>query len=123
MVLYHIRRILLSPSNFSFPPQVHEGPSINDLRQGLSGGVFLSVYCSSQFRESLYLIERNELVGFGVAIEKQPPRYRKVRLKTLSVTLSARTEQNPFSAELAVMAYTLKTLVGLKDYNHTDHEQ
>lgn len=30
---------------------------------------------------------RNELVGFGVAIEKQPPRYRKVRLKVFSVTL------------------------------------
>ncbi|KAJ5215353.1 uncharacterized protein N7498_001760 [Penicillium cinerascens] len=62
---------------------------------------------------------RNELVGFGVAVEKQPPRYRKVRLKTLSVTLSARTEQNPFSAELAAMAHTLKTLVGLKDYRIT----
>ena len=62
---------------------------------------------------------RNELVGFGVAIEKQPPRYRKVRLKTLSVTLSARTEQNPFSAELAAMAHTLKTLVGLKDFRIT----
>lgn len=59
---------------------------------------------------------RNELVGFGVAIEKQPPRYRKVRLKTLSVTLSARMEQNPFSAELAAMAHTLKTLVGLKNF-------
>jgi hypothetical protein len=62
---------------------------------------------------------RNELVGFGVAIEKQPPRYRKVRLKTLSVTLGARTEQNPFSAELAAMAHTLKTLVGLKDFRIT----
>lgn len=62
---------------------------------------------------------RNELVGFGVAIEKQPPRYRKVRLKTLSVTLSARTEQNPFSAELAAMAHTLKTLVGLKGFRVT----
>ncbi|KAJ5865178.1 uncharacterized protein N7529_007094 [Penicillium soppii] len=62
---------------------------------------------------------RNELVGFGVAIEKQPPRYRKVRLKTLSVTLSARTEHNPFSAELAAMAHTLKTLVGLKDFRIT----
>ncbi|KAJ5860661.1 uncharacterized protein N7529_007971 [Penicillium soppii] len=62
---------------------------------------------------------RNELVGFGVAIEKQPPRYRKVRLKTLSVTLSARTEHNPFSAELAAIAHTLKTLVGLKDFRIT----
>ena len=35
-------------------------------------------------------LARNELVGFGVAIEKQPPRYRKVRLKTFSVMLDAR---------------------------------
>lgn len=27
---------------------------------------------------------RNDMVGFGVAIEKQPPRYRKPRLKTFS---------------------------------------
>ncbi|CRL30028.1 Nematode reverse transcriptase-like [Penicillium camemberti] len=62
---------------------------------------------------------RNELVGFGVAIEKTPPRYRKARLKTLSVTLSARTAHNPFSAELAAMAHTLKTLRGLKDFRIT----
>jgi ribonuclease HI len=58
-------------------------------------------------------------VGFGVAIEKQPPRYRKVRLKVFSVTLGARTEQNLFSAELAAMVHTLKTLVGLKDFRIT----
>jgi hypothetical protein len=57
---------------------------------------------------------RNEMVGFGVAIEKQPPRYRKPRLKTFSVTLGARTEQNPYSAELAAMAFALSTLRGLK---------
>lgn len=62
---------------------------------------------------------RNELVGFGVAIEKKPQRQWKVRLKTLSVTLGARTEQNPISAELAAMAHALKTLVGLKDYKIT----
>jgi ribonuclease HI len=59
---------------------------------------------------------RNGFVGFGVAIEKQPPRYRKLKLKTFSVTLGARSEQNPFSAELAAMAHTLNMLVGLKDY-------
>jgi hypothetical protein len=59
---------------------------------------------------------RNGLVGFGVAIKKQPPRYRKLKLKTLSVTLGARSEQNPFSAELAAMAHVLNMLVGLKDY-------
>lgn len=62
---------------------------------------------------------RNELVGFGVAIEKQPPRYRKLKLKTFSVTLGARAEQNPFSAELAAMAHALDTLAGLKDYKIT----
>lgn len=58
----------------------------------------------------------NELVGFGVTIEKQPPRYRKVKLRAFSITLGARIEQNPFSAELAAMAHTLKSFVGLKDY-------
>ncbi|KAJ5111910.1 hypothetical protein NUU61_001540 [Penicillium alfredii] len=62
---------------------------------------------------------RNELVGFGGAIEKQPPRYRKVKLKAFSVTLGARKEQNPFSAELAAMAHTLNTLVGQKGYQVT----
>jgi ribonuclease HI len=62
---------------------------------------------------------RNELVGFGMAIERQPPRYRKLKLKTLSVTLGARTEQNPFSAELAAMAHALNMAVGLKDYRIT----
>jgi ribonuclease HI len=51
-----------------------------------------------------------------VAIEKQPPRYRKLKLKTLSVTLGARAEQNPFSAELAAMAHALNMVVGVKDY-------
>ncbi|KAI3110835.1 hypothetical protein CBS147330_9924 [Penicillium roqueforti] len=62
---------------------------------------------------------RNELVGFGVAIERQPPRYRKLRLKTLSLTLGARAEQNPFSAELAAMAHALNMVVGVKDYRIT----
>ncbi|CEO59700.1 Putative Reverse transcriptase [Penicillium brasilianum] len=61
-------------------------------------------------------LARNGLVGFGVAIKKQPPRYRKLKLKTFSVTLGARSEQNPFSAELAAMAHVLNMLVGLKDY-------
>jgi ribonuclease HI len=59
---------------------------------------------------------RNGLVGFGVAIEKQPPRYRKPKLRTFSVTFGARSKQNPFSAELAAMAHTLNMLVGLEDY-------
>ncbi|KAI1829039.1 hypothetical protein DTO027I6_10118 [Penicillium roqueforti] len=62
---------------------------------------------------------RNELVGFGVAIEKQPPRNRKLKFKTFSVTLGARAEQNPFSAELAAMAHVLKIVVKIKDYKIT----
>lgn len=57
---------------------------------------------------------RNEMVGFGVAIKKQPPRYQKPRLNTFSVTLGTRREQNPYSGELAAMAHALSTLRGLK---------
>lgn len=59
---------------------------------------------------------RNGLEGFGVAIEKQPPRYQKLKPKTFSVTLGARSKQNLFCAELAAMAHTLNMLVELKDY-------
>jgi hypothetical protein len=38
---------------------------------------------------------RNEVVGFGGVIQKQPPKYKKPRLKTFSVTLGARSEQSP----------------------------
>jgi hypothetical protein len=49
-------------------------------------------------------------------IKKQPPHYQKLKLKTFSVTLGARLEQNPFSAELAAIAHTLNKLVGLKGF-------
>lgn len=62
---------------------------------------------------------RNEVVGFGGAIQKQPPRYRKPRLKTFSVTLGARLEQNPYSGELAAMAHALSTLSALRQYRVT----
>mgnify|MGYP002718720533 FL=1 len=62
---------------------------------------------------------RNELVGYGGAIEKQPPRYRKLKLKTFSVTLGVRAEQNPYSAELAAMAYVLNLPPALKGYRIT----
>lgn len=35
---------------------------------------------------------RNEMVGFGIVIKKQPPRYRKPRLKTFSVTPGTKSE-------------------------------
>jgi hypothetical protein len=59
------------------------------------------------------------MVGFGVAIEKQPPRYRKLKLKTPSVTLDARAEQNPYTEELASMAHSLSTFAGLKHHRIT----
>ncbi|KAJ5100792.1 hypothetical protein N7456_006844 [Penicillium angulare] len=62
---------------------------------------------------------RNERVGFGVATEKRPPRNRKLKHKALFITLAARVEQNPFSAELAAMAHALSTATGLKDYTIT----
>ncbi|OQE33211.1 hypothetical protein PENNAL_c0436G00925, partial [Penicillium nalgiovense] len=39
--------------------------------------------------------------------------------KALSITLAARAEQNPFSAELAAMAHVLSTVPGLKVYRIT----
>jgi ribonuclease HI len=62
---------------------------------------------------------RNEMVGFGGAIQRKPPRYRKLKLKTFSFTLGVRTEQNPYSGELAAMAHALSTLSTLKQYRVT----
>jgi hypothetical protein len=54
-----------------------------------------------------------------MTIQKQPPKYKKPRLKTFSITLGARSEQNPYSGELAAMARALKTLPVLKSYRIT----
>jgi hypothetical protein len=62
---------------------------------------------------------RNEVVGCGGVIQKQPPKYRKLKLKTFSVTLGARSEQNPYSGELAAMEHALSTLPGLRQYRVT----
>jgi hypothetical protein len=59
------------------------------------------------------------VVGFGRFIQKQPPKYKKPRLKAFSVTLGARLEQNPYSGELLVIAHALKTLPALKLYRIT----
>ncbi|KAJ5672991.1 hypothetical protein N7507_002118 [Penicillium longicatenatum] len=47
------------------------------------------------------------------------PQNRKLKQKTISITLGARAEQNLFSAELAAMAHMLGMVVGLKDYRIT----
>ena len=39
-----------------------------------------------------------------------------MKLKTFSIILAARLEQNLFSAELAAIAYILNGLVGLKNF-------
>jgi hypothetical protein len=62
---------------------------------------------------------RNEVVGCGGVIQKQPPKYRKLKLKTFSVTLGMRGEQNPYSGEFAAMANALGTLPVLKQYRIT----
>jgi hypothetical protein len=59
------------------------------------------------------------VVGYGGAIQKQPPKYRKLKLKTFPVTLGMRVEQNPYSGELAAMAKALGTLPVLKQYRIT----
>ncbi|THC88429.1 hypothetical protein EYZ11_012122 [Aspergillus tanneri] len=62
---------------------------------------------------------RNELVGCGGMIQKQPPKYRKPKLKSFSVTLGIRAEQNPYSGELAAIAHVLKMLPVPKLYRIT----
>jgi hypothetical protein len=62
---------------------------------------------------------QNGVVGFSRAIEKQPPKYRKMKLKTFSITLGIRAEQNLYSGELAAMAHALQILLVLKLYRIT----
>lgn len=62
---------------------------------------------------------RNGVVGFGGIVQKQPPKYKKPKLKSFSVILGARSEQNPYSGELAAMAHALRTLPVLKQYRIT----
>jgi hypothetical protein len=64
-------------------------------------------------------LARNELVGFSGVIERQLPRYRKLKLKAFYAIVGVRLEQNPYSAELAVILCALNTLPGLKGYRFT----
>ncbi|KAK9853412.1 hypothetical protein MYU51_006493 [Penicillium brevicompactum] len=108
--LKHIDMETLETINpFTLPPWAERVQTDIDGQHGSlaeAGGCMLVAVSSSA---------RNELVGFGVAIEKRPPRNRKPKNKALSITLAARAEQNPFSAELAAMAHVLNTATGLKD--------
>ncbi|KAI2811952.1 transcriptional regulator family: Zinc finger, CCHC-type [Aspergillus niger] len=83
-----------------------DGEAMPDPQSAPGGSIQIAISSSA----------RNGMVGFGMAIEKQPPRYRKLKLKTFSMTLGARSEQNPFSAELAAIAHILNGLVGLKGF-------
>jgi hypothetical protein len=78
--------------------------------QTVLGGIMQAAVSSSA---------RNGFIGFRVAIEKQPPRYRKLKLKTSSVTLGARAEQSLYSGELAAIAHALDMPPGLKQYRIT----
>ncbi|KAJ9481395.1 hypothetical protein VN97_g12085 [Penicillium thymicola] len=98
-----INPFTLAPWEERVQTHVHEIPATRTE----AGGVMQIAVSSSA---------RNELVRFGGVIEKQPPRYRKLKLKSFSVTLGARAEQNPYSRELAAMAHALSTLLGLKQY-------
>ncbi|GMG13001.1 unnamed protein product [Aspergillus oryzae] len=62
---------------------------------------------------------RNGVVGFGGVVQKQPPKYKKPKLKSFFVTLGTRSEQNPYSGELAAMAHALRMLPVLKLYRIT----
>jgi hypothetical protein len=59
------------------------------------------------------------MIRFGEIVQKQLPKYKKPRLKSFSVTLGVRSEQNPYSGELAAMAHALRTLLVLKLYRIT----
>ncbi len=53
---------------------------------------------------------RNALVGMGGAIQLSVPCRPNITPETFSVTLGPRTEQNPYVAELAAMAWALEVL-------------
>lgn len=52
-------------------------------------------------------------------IQKHLPWYIKLKLKTFSVMLDIKSEQNPYSRELVAIAHTLRTLPVTKLYRIT----
>jgi hypothetical protein len=62
--------------------------------------------------------------SFGVAIEKQPPRYRKPRLKTFSITLGPGAEQNPLLWAAGSNGIRIEHATGTEAVqSHAAHEQ
>ncbi|KGQ02472.1 hypothetical protein BBAD15_g12316 [Beauveria bassiana D1-5] len=59
---------------------------------------------------------RNGIVGVGGVIESENAATGQSKRKVFSFTLGARTEQNPFSGELAAMTYALRHLP------HSEHQ-
>ncbi len=60
---------------------------------------------------------RNELAGIGGAIQIQKPARDELNAETFSLTLGAKSEQNPYSGELAAMAQALGLLPKLRFRN------
>jgi ribosomal protein S16 len=60
---------------------------------------------------------RNDVVGMGGAIQTQTSVQGDPKTKTFSSTLGARSEQNPYSGELAAIAYALGLLPKLRFRN------
>jgi ribonuclease HI len=60
---------------------------------------------------------RNDVVGIGGAIQVATSAHSSPKLETFSTTLGMRSQQNPFSGELAAMAHALSLLPQLRFRN------
>ena len=61
----------------------------------------------------------NKVVGFSRVVQSILPQYKKPRLKTFSVILGIRLEQNLYLGELVAIAHALSILPVLKQYRIT----
>lgn len=76
--------------------------SLRDSNDGVCVGWTKAVAVSSS--------ARNAIVGVGGVIQTENAATGQLKREAFSFTLGARTEQNPFSGELAAMAYALRNL-------------
>jgi ribonuclease HI len=83
---------------------VDDGDSVGTMQADLGWAVRTAVSSSA----------RNGVVGVGGVIEIPASVREGPKLERFSFTLGIRTEQNPFSGELAAMAYALRHLPDLK---------